>query len=471
VPYTHTTWGTLKTQLANRLGDSASTFWTNTVALPELEVLLTESLHTFSLLSGFWRERAASLTLTAATAFFDLTTALNAGLVDSTVTDQDIIQQIQFQFLEDASVQTSWPGTDQFTYSDVTNAITRRRNQFLSDTGIILTRSTPAITVTGRQTLVDTIIDIRRAAYRSAVPFQYYSQLSREDERVMTLANPDWSANQGTPRSYSVMAPPPLVMQLDPPPVAGGTLDLITVSTGPTLDPAVSATALGIPDDLTPAIKWGAMSDLLGIDGQARDTQRAQFCEQRYQQFVELARMLSMVVNTELGGLPTIPETLYDLDSAIPHWQDYSGTPTVLALGGWNMMAVSPVPDTQGPYSAILDVVRKADIPTKDVNNVQIGREQLDMILDYAEHLALFKVGGAEWQATTQQANNFLLQSITYNQRLGAAAPYVIIPKDASQREKDYRPRREQADGLGAMPSVTEPQAFVKTNAPVRLNR
>ena len=467
MPYTHTTWLSLKAQLANRLADSGNEFWTTT----ELELWLTEALRTFGVLSAFWRERTASLTLTAATPFFDLSTALTAGLINSTVTDRDIIEQIQYQLLELATTQTSWPGTAQFNYADVSNSITRRRNQFLSDTGIIITRSTPAMAITGRQVLADTIIDVRRAAYRSAAPYQYYSTLWREDERSMTLANPEWSAQQGTPRAYSILAPPPLQIQLDPPPQLGGSLDLLTVSTGPALDPAVSATALGLPDDLTPAIKWGALADLLAIDGQARDPQRSQFCEQRYQQFVELARMLAMVVHAQLNGLPTIPGTLEGLDAGAPNWQDGSGKPTMLALAGWNMMGVYPVADTQGPYSAIFDVVRKAPIPARDVDFVQIGREQVDMIIDYAEHVAMFKVGGAEWMATTQQANNFLLQAVTYNQRLGAAAQYVVIPKDSSQREKDYRPRREQADGLGALPSVTQPQSFVSANMPVRLNR
>ena len=81
MPYTHTTWLSLKAQLANRLADSGNEFWTTT----ELELWLTEALRTFGVLSAFWRERTASLTLTAATPFFDLSTALTAGLINSTV--------------------------------------------------------------------------------------------------------------------------------------------------------------------------------------------------------------------------------------------------------------------------------------------------------------------------------------------------------------------------------------------------
>mgnify|MGYP003629558833 FL=1 len=225
MPYTHTTLAALNIELANRLADTDNRFWTTA----EKDIYIYEALRTFGTLTSFWRERA-TFTLTAAIPFFDLTTAITTGLVNSTVTDRDIIEQIQFALLEDTSSQAAWNGTNQFTYNDVSAAITRRRNQFLADTGIILTRSTPAMVLTGRQILVDTIIDIRRAAFLGAAPSNYYSQLWREDERSMTTANPDWNIEAGTPQAYSVMAPPPLQFQLYPPPIASGSLDLITVS-------------------------------------------------------------------------------------------------------------------------------------------------------------------------------------------------------------------------------------------------
>jgi hypothetical protein len=265
------------------------------------------------------------------------------------------------------------------------------------------------------------------------------------------------------------MSAPPLQLQLAPPPSISGQLDLLTVNASPALDPAVSATILGIPDDLTPAIKWGALADLLGIDGQARDSTRSQFCESRYQQYVQLTRLLSSVIHAEINGLTVIPDTLANLDAAVPDWQNASGSPSHLALAGWNMLACYPVPD--GTYSATLDVVRRTPIPANDSVQIQIGREQIDAILDYAEHLALFKCGGYEFEVTSRQAQNFLVQSVTFNQRLSASAKYIFAPKERGQHEKSYRPRREQAEGLGAVPSVEEARSFVPSNAPVRMKR
>lgn len=471
MPYSHTNWGQLKTQLASRLGDSGSVFWTDT----ELGVWLTEALRTFGVLSAFWRARSQFST-TAGTAFYDITTQASgsptlASLLGYTVTDRDAVQQIQYALLESASSQSAWTGTEQFTLNDLRYAIQRRRDQFLSDTGCVLTRSvvnvnSPSI---GRQQLTDTIIDVRRAAWVGLSPFNYYTSLWRDDERGLTLADQTWDTDPRTPQAYSIMAPPPLELQLAPIPITNGQLDLITVNSGAALDPASSATVLGIPDDLTPAIKWGALSDLLSLDGPARDQARADYCETRYQQYVQLARLMSCIVSAEINGVPTIPDTLYNLDAGVNDWQNNAGTPDLLAVAGLNLVSLYKVPD--GVYSVTLDVVRKAPIPTTDATHVQVGREQLDTILDYAEHLALFKIAGSEFNASQAQADRFLLQSITYNQRLSASARYVIAAGATSQREKSYRPRRSQSDGLGAQPSVQESQSFVPGNAPVRMRR
>lgn len=446
MPYTYISWGNLKTQLSSRLGDSSRVFW----IADEIEVILTEALRTFGILSGFWRERGTFNTVSG-TAFYDLPTNLGS-LLGYSVTDRNIIKSLQYSLLESASSQSSWGGTEMFTYDDIVRAIERRTSQFLQDTGIIVTRSTmnvppPPI---GRVDLSDNIIDVRRLVWIDS--YGRYYPLWREDEFAMTAYDVNWSVNPGTPICYSVMAVQPVQIQLGPIPIASATAELLTVNAQATLDPGTTATILTLPDDLTWIIKWGALADLLGIDGAARDMSRAKFCEQRYQQGVQLTRMLGCILQTQINGVSVQPNTVFDLDAADPNWQNKSGTPKDVGIAGWNQICTSPVPN--GVYSITIDVIRKTPIPANDNAFVEVGREQLDMILDYAEHLALFKVGGAEFAATGRQAENFLLQSISYNQRLGAAARYVITPKEFSQKEKQSRPRRIEAGGVGAMPNA-----------------
>ena len=454
MPYSHTTFSDLKTYLSQKLGDTAKTFWVDA----ELGIYINEALRTFGLLTGFWRDRG-TINSVASTAFYDITTLQNGSsqnLLAYSVTDRNLIEIIQYHFLESASSQSSWTGTEMFTLNDLRYAIQRRRDQFLADTGIVVTRSvitvvSPAI---GRETLTDSIMDVRRAAWVGASPLNYYVPLWREDERMLTAAGATWNTNSNTPEAYSIMAPPPLQLQLAPPPVATGQLELLTVNSGAALNPASSATILGIPDDLTPGVKWGAMADLLSKDGPARDPIRAAFCEQRYQQYVQLARLLPVVIHAEINGVSTIPITLQELESSTPNWENIQTTldhpATDLAICAPNMIALSPVPFDVNT-SITLDVVRRTTVLVNDIDPVQIGREQLEALLDYAEHLALFKVGGMEWQSTQIQAESFLVESTTYNQRVSAMARAVVSSSEQSQREKQDTPRRKSNRGIGAL--------------------
>jgi hypothetical protein len=61
---------------------------------------------------------------------------------------------------------------------------------------------------------------------------------------------------------------------------------------------AVSATLTGlgvplvIPETFSWAITWGVIADLLSSDGEAFDPKRANYAESRYEQGVELCRLL-----------------------------------------------------------------------------------------------------------------------------------------------------------------------------------
>lgn len=457
MPYTHTTWGQLQAQLSGRLSDSSQVYWVE----DEIPLYLTEAIRTFGLTSGFWRDRG-TLDSTPGVAFYDINSLLSNSsglLLSPTVTDRAIILQLQYALLESTASQSSWSGTEMFTYSDLASAVQNRLNQFMSDTGVVVNRSvsTALSPPISRETLAQSTIDVRRAAWLGASPESYYTTLWREDERLLTASDQSWSTTPGTPANYTIMAPPPLQIQLAPPPQSSGQVELLTVDSKD-LTPASTVTILGIPDDLTPAVKWGALADLLGMDGIARDLVRSSFCESRYQQYVQLARLLPIIIHAEINGQPLIPSTLQEMDASTPNWQNVTSSltnPVVdLILAAPNLIALSAVPST--PTSVTLDVVRRTPIPVTSGAYIQIGREQLDMILDYAENLALFKVGGAEWHSTERQAQNFLAQSITYNQRISAASRSAMSAAMQSERQKQGVPRRVEAwlqksFGVGAL--------------------
>jgi hypothetical protein len=446
VAYTHSTWGTVKTALAARLHDSSKLFYLDA----ELDLYLAEALRTFSALSAFWRERITFNTV-ANTIFYDLPTQA-ASQLGYTLTDRNLISIMEYHLLEPANnwgASTAWGGTAQFVMADLEDALERRRNQFLADTGMVLTHSTIASAPppAGRVALTDTMIDVRRACWKDASDVYHY--LWREDEFALNAYSRTWALDATTPYAYSVMGPPPVQLQLAAVPLDAGTLDLISVNTGAALD-VTSGVVLGIPDDWTWVVKWGALADILGKDGPAFDPIRASYCEKQYRSGVELAREQGCIIQAQLQGVNLWVDSIYATDCMYATWQNEPAASTTdIAVCGYNLVATRPQP--AGVYSLTFDIVRKAPVPALDGTQLQVGREQLDILLDYAEHLALFKVGGAEFQATFRQAENFLQQAATYNSRLSASARNAVASIKFSKREAEERPRTHDSKALGTM--------------------
>jgi len=201
--YTHTTLAQLKTQLAARLHDSSKVFFVDA----ELGVYLTESLRTFNALSGMHRARQ-TLPTVASTAFYSLPTAMSAEL-GYTVTDRDLINAIQYHLLEPATSSWAggWTGTEMFTMLDVQNALQNRRNQFLAETGVVLTYGTQAVgsPPVGRITLADTVMDVRRAMWINSSSVK--TQLWRSTEIGASAYDRSWEVDSGIPYAYSVPLP------------------------------------------------------------------------------------------------------------------------------------------------------------------------------------------------------------------------------------------------------------------------
>jgi len=292
----------------------------------------------------------------------------------------------------------------------------------------------------------DDIIDIRRMTYSTID--STYSHMHRVDEHEATSYDQNWYWDHGTPEMYSIIATPPIVVQIIPPPLDVGIFHLINVKTGATLD-VTSGVILGIPDDLCWAVKWGAMANLLGKDGPGRDPARAAFCESRYKLGVELAKATPVILHLLYQGQSLTVDSLQALDSYYANWQGGSSSyaaPNSVAVAGHNMIAVYPTPD--GAYSITCDLVKKFPVPANDGIQVQVGREQLDMILDYAEHLASFKMAGEEFKATEQQSQNFFNQCMMFNSRLTANSRNVLSMAMTSWKQSVTHPRTTPTRGL-----------------------
>jgi hypothetical protein len=424
------TFGYFVAGLSARLG---STFWTDA----EQRLYLQEAFRTFNSAAAYFRERGDFKTI-AATPFYDLATEL-PSLLGYTVTDRDLVTLIEYHLLEPPT-PAAWTGTSMFDLAEITAALERRRNQFLLETGMVLkwyaTNVMPP--ASGRIALQDSVIDVRRAAWKDADGA--YSTLWRDDERNFNSYLPGWNTNPDTPQAYSLMTAPARVMQLAPIPADKGSLDLLVVAAGASLDPSAGVT-LGVPDDFAWVLKWGALADLLGQDGPARDPGRSAYCERRWREGVALARLCTTVLQAEVDG-QTVPIcSVFDFDSGNAGWMNSSGTPSVLGLCAKDMIALADVPD--GVHSVTMDVIRKAPVYTADNDPVTLGREEADAIIDYAQHLALFKCGGAEFEATLPHYDRLIRICAAFNEKLNADSANFKSLADTALRETKQRSRRE----------------------------
>ena len=421
--------------LTARLGVPSNPYW----VLPELTAYVIEALRTWNAFTKHWTVRR-TLETVPGTLFYDLSEPQgpsNQPLIPYTVRDIDVVPTMEYHLLEPANTAV-WTGTEMFTLADLTDSLQRRRDQFLLETGAVLSQYTLAVNASsaGRFTVPDALIDVRRAVFQDT-DGKYY-QMSREDEIALASFLPLWDRTSKTPKAWSVSVTPPFQIQIAPAPKVLGYLQMLVVATGAMLSLS-SAVPLGVPDDFSWVVKFGALADLLGKDSPARDTARATYCEQRYQDGADLARRASSVINCTIGNRQCRVGSLYDMDAFTPNWHNRIGTPNRMGMAGMNILSPGCVPDTQ--YGIAVDIVQNAPVASSSAD-LGLSPSVADALIDYAEHLAAFKMGGEEFTATMPQYQNFMRLAGVNNDRYTANAQFATTLRDRETREETERWRR-----------------------------
>lgn len=422
--YSHITWAQLQTALANRLGDPLGIFW----PVAEVKAYLAEALRTWNAMAYYHRARSGNLSVS--TTFTDIHSVVSQTAL--TLTDRDLIADLQRSLMEPVSPLV-WAGSDQFSLDDLVKALEQKRNEFLFETWAVLSNITVAAS-SDRVTLPDTVLSVRRAAWKTSAGA--YSPLWREDEWAF-IAGPSGSI----PSAYSILLTPPVTMQLSSVPAQAGTLDLVVVLAPAALNPAAGV-LLNVPDDLAWVVKWGALARLLTKDARAADPLRAAYAAQRFREGILVARAMPRILQVNVGGSVLYPSTLFELDATQPAWQTTAGTSTA-AGADMNLLTLAPPP--LAATTVILDVLRNAPIPATDAGPVQIGREHINAILDYALHLAYFKVGGKEFTDTIPLYQGFVQAAASYNSKLAASGIFDGELARVSLKGIEQVPEREEA--------------------------
>ena len=239
------------------------------------------------------------------------------------ITAADVLLEVQEHFIEPLDGGASW-ASGFWSPSEVLHYLANRQKQFLKETGILLKRALVTTTLnTTSQPYPSDWIATYRMIWRTSA--NVFSEVARGD---------GWEADHGVPTWPVTAAAKPLLFydsegaslnfRIAPAAnVAGGLQLLYTYS--PSLSTGVnggrfnlvdfnglptgtvsaaqrtSLTSFGftivgvafdVPDEFVPGIKWGTMADMLSKVGRAQDPARAAFCESRYRQSVEAAKMI-----------------------------------------------------------------------------------------------------------------------------------------------------------------------------------
>jgi hypothetical protein len=110
--------------------------------------------------------------------------------------------------------------------------------------------------------------------------------------------------------------------------------------------------------------------------------------------------------------------SVFDMDFYLPNWQQTAGPPSFVGMCGRNMACVGQTPD--GGYGVGLWVCANAPVS----GYLQVARDQIDPVLDYAQHIASFQMGGAEFDGSERLYQNLITAAKAQNGRLEAIAFY-----------------------------------------------
>jgi hypothetical protein len=312
----------------------------------------------------------------------------------------------------------------------------RRRNQFLFESGAVLTAFTaPSAGAPNPVTpLPNGVIDIRRASFTNSSTGAT-TLLTREDQWTLTSFLPGWGTMiSGSPRAYSVTEQSPFLIRLMPAPQVDGQLNLVGVLCGATLNPA-QGVLLGVPDDFTWVVKWGALADLLSKDSPAADPLRADYCQKRWQEGILAARYHTTVLGAQIAGVSTRVETVFELDFYSPNWHNANGAPSLVAIAGHNLIAPNQVPDQA--YGLTLDYVANAPVSSPTAV-LPMSPSVADVIVGYAEHLAAFKMGGEEF-LSTERLRAFVELGSVYSEKNRANSHFWATIQALTTKEEKQR--------------------------------
>ena len=425
--------------LQGRLGSSV--FWSTA----EAQAYLTMALREWNSLTEQW---ATAFTFPATSTQTWYNTGLLAGSPRlRTVTDASLYTMMQYMLLEPPTGAGAWTGTNQFTLADLQNALQRRTQEVIQAAGCNIAQLAPLNATPGTVTtlLGDTVLEPRRIRFVPATGQGSPITLTREDTQAFEYFQAGYLGSGPSttgPMSWSVATEPPLQFVVDQSPNVPGTYDVISLNSGPTFAPPAS-TLLGVPDDWSPLPMWGALADVLGGESEKTDRQRAAYCLKRFTNGLDILRQSNWLVMANINGVPCDTPSLHEQDLYSVEWQNNSSAWPAVVQAGMDMVGVCPV----AACSVGMTLVGNAPILDSTNTYLQVSRDQWDVVLNYAQRLAAFKMGGQDFLNTEVFEQDFYRAAQATNRRLMDMGIFTEQIHSEGRREDEAVPRGgEHAD-------------------------
>lgn len=398
-------------QLAQRLADPTNQYWTDA----ENGLYIVEALRVWNALTFTWKTQF-TFTLVAASEleWFSLGTQSGSPRL-RTVTDTALYTLMEYHLLEPPT-GGAWTGTSMFTIADLSLALQRCRDEAIqvancNQIDLVPIASTPNVRYTA---VPDNVLDVARCRWEPVTGD--ISTLMRSDESGFNYYETGYlQAPASTPTEYNLASVPPLSIEVNIEPVEPGAFEVIALLSGGTLVPPADS-LLNVPDDNAWVLKWGALGDLLDRESEATDRLRATYCKARYNDGLKLMAATPWVMEAQINGVAATMVSMSEMDIYRPEWDSQEPDFQTIVIGGVDFFTVVPDPDND--MSVTLTVLANAPVPVADGDFIQCSRDVWDAILDYAQFLASFKQGGAEFVAAQPLEQGFMETAKATNGRL-----------------------------------------------------
>jgi len=208
------------------------------------------------------------------------------------VLDTEVANNVIYRTLENGDADANFPTllTSMFSPTEIVDSLNRVQQAFLLDTGMNTVRTT--FPGNGGQSQYALPIDStrpRRLTWQDASDAQVRA-LTQVETWELDQGASQWPSDAGIPIAWLEDDQPQQVVQVALTPTNPGIISLLYVQLATTLTGL--GVPLSVPDDWTPYVLWGTLAELLSSDGPAFDPLRAQYASRRYDEGVELAKVV-----------------------------------------------------------------------------------------------------------------------------------------------------------------------------------